>query len=70
MGAPDRRRRSRSGRVLDALIWGAALGAMSGAVPPRAKRAHPSRQADCLQKYARPGVDAVAEFTADHAPAH
>jgi hypothetical protein len=32
MGDPDRRRRSRSGRVLDALIWGAALGAASGAV--------------------------------------
>ena len=25
MGSPDRRRRSRSGRVLDALVWGAAL---------------------------------------------
>jgi hypothetical protein len=32
MGGPDRRRRSRSGRLLDALIWGAALGAASGAV--------------------------------------
>ncbi len=32
MGSPDRRRRSRSGRVLDALIWGAALGAAAGAV--------------------------------------
>ena len=32
MGDPDRRRRSRSGRVLDALIWGATLGAASGAV--------------------------------------
>jgi hypothetical protein len=32
MGDPDRRRRSRSGRVLDALIWGTALGAASGAV--------------------------------------
>jgi hypothetical protein len=32
MGDPDRRRRSRSGRVLDALLWGAALGAASGAV--------------------------------------
>jgi hypothetical protein len=32
MGSPDRRRRSRSGRVLDALIWGTALGAASGAV--------------------------------------
>jgi hypothetical protein len=32
MGAPDRRRRSRSGRILDALLWGAALGAASGAV--------------------------------------
>jgi hypothetical protein len=32
MGHPDRRRRSRSGRLLDALIWGAALGAASGAV--------------------------------------
>ena len=32
MGDPDRRRRSRSGRVLDGLLWGAALGAASGAV--------------------------------------
>jgi hypothetical protein len=32
MGDPDRRRRSRSGRILDALVWGAALGAASGAV--------------------------------------
>jgi hypothetical protein len=32
MAQPDRRRRSRSGRVLDAVIWGAALGAASGAV--------------------------------------
>jgi hypothetical protein len=32
MGDPNRRRRSRSGRVLDALIWGTALGAASGAV--------------------------------------
>src|SRR5918997_1376540 len=32
MGDPDRRRRSRSGRVLDSLIWGTALGAASGAV--------------------------------------
>jgi hypothetical protein len=32
MGAPDRRRRSRSGRLLDALVWGTALGAASGAV--------------------------------------
>jgi hypothetical protein len=32
MGDPDRRRRSRSGRLLDALIWGAALGAAAGAV--------------------------------------
>src|ERR671910_1267571 len=32
MGDPDRRRRSRSGRILDALIWGTALGAASGAV--------------------------------------
>jgi len=29
---PDRRRRSRSGRFLDSLIWGVALGAASGAV--------------------------------------
>jgi hypothetical protein len=29
---PDRRRRSRSGRLLDALVWGIALGAASGAV--------------------------------------
>jgi hypothetical protein len=32
MAKPDRRKRSRSGRVLDAVIWGAALGAASGAV--------------------------------------
>ena len=32
MGSPDRRRRSRSGRLLDALIWGIALGAAAGAV--------------------------------------
>ena len=32
MASPDRRRRSRSGRLLDSLIWGAALGAASGAV--------------------------------------
>jgi hypothetical protein len=32
MANPDRRRRSRSGRLLDALVWGAALGAASGAV--------------------------------------
>jgi hypothetical protein len=32
MGDPDRRRRSRSGRLLDALIWGAILGAGAGAV--------------------------------------
>ena len=32
MGNPDRRRRSRSGRLLDALVWGAALGAAAGAV--------------------------------------
>jgi hypothetical protein len=32
VGVPDRRRRSRAGRVLDALIWGTALGAASGAV--------------------------------------
>src|SRR5437762_3514801 len=32
MEARDRRRRSRSGRVLDALVWGTALGAVSGAV--------------------------------------
>ena len=32
MGHPDRRRRSRSGRVLDALIWGVVLGAAGGAV--------------------------------------
>ena len=32
MGSPDRRRRSRSGRLLDALIWGTALGAAAGAV--------------------------------------
>ena len=32
MADPDRRRRSRSGRLLDALIWGALLGGASGAV--------------------------------------
>jgi hypothetical protein len=32
MGETDLRRRSRSGRLVDALIWGAALGAASGAV--------------------------------------
>src|SRR5215216_1601637 len=32
MGETDRRRRSRSGRLVDALIWGATLGAASGAV--------------------------------------
>jgi hypothetical protein len=32
MGGADRRRRSRSGRLLDALVWGAILGASSGAV--------------------------------------
>jgi hypothetical protein len=32
MADADRRRRSRSGQVLDAVIWGAALGAASGAV--------------------------------------
>ena len=31
MGSPDRRRRSRSGRLLDALVWGTALGAAAGA---------------------------------------
>ncbi|MGH2840324.1 MAG: hypothetical protein ACRDKY_05820 [Solirubrobacteraceae bacterium] len=32
MDGQDRRRRSRAGRLLDALIWGTALGAASGAV--------------------------------------
>jgi hypothetical protein len=32
MGNPDRRKQSRSDRVLDALIWGTTLGAASGAV--------------------------------------
>ena len=32
MAEPDRRRRSRSGRLLDALVWGTVLGAGSGAV--------------------------------------
>jgi hypothetical protein len=32
MGAPERRRRSRSGRVLDALVWATPVGAASGAV--------------------------------------
>src|SRR4051812_24920484 len=32
MGGQDQRRRSRSGRLLDSLVWGAALGAAAGAV--------------------------------------
>jgi hypothetical protein len=32
MAEPDRRRRSRSGQLVDSVIWGAALGAASGAV--------------------------------------
>ena len=32
MGSPGRRKRSRSGRLVDALVWGASLGAASGAV--------------------------------------
>src|SRR4051812_24482715 len=32
MGAPDRSRRSRRGRLLDALVWGTVLGAAGGAV--------------------------------------
>ena len=32
MGDADRRRRSHSGRILDALLWGVTLGAASGAV--------------------------------------
>ena len=32
MASPDRRKRSRSGRVLDALVWGVILGAAAGAV--------------------------------------
>src|SRR5215208_8486254 len=32
MADPDGRRRSRSGRVVDALVWGVTLGATSGAV--------------------------------------
>jgi hypothetical protein len=32
VGDPDRRRRSRAGRLLDSLIWGVVLGAASGAV--------------------------------------
>jgi hypothetical protein len=31
MAEPDRRKRSRSGRLLDAVVWGAVLGAASGA---------------------------------------
>src|SRR3954451_2121814 len=31
MPSPDRRKRSRSGRLLDALLWGAALGGAAGA---------------------------------------
>jgi hypothetical protein len=46
-----------------------------GAVSPRTTRSSVGpalarfSSADGLQKYARPGDDAVAEFTADHAPA-
>jgi hypothetical protein len=32
MSTPDRRRRSRSGRLVDAVIWGVVLGAAAGAV--------------------------------------
>src|SRR3954469_15483369 len=32
MAAPDRRKRSRSQRIRDALVWGVALGAAGGAV--------------------------------------
>src|SRR5687768_4549569 len=32
MASPDRRRRSRSGRLLDSLVWGVALGGAAGAV--------------------------------------
>jgi hypothetical protein len=32
MSSPDRRRRSLSGRLLDSVVWGTALGAASGAV--------------------------------------
>jgi len=32
MGTADRRKRSRSGRLLDSLVWGTVLGAASGAV--------------------------------------
>ncbi len=32
MGSADRRRRSRTGQLVDALVWGAALGAAAGAV--------------------------------------
>src|SRR5687767_11570866 len=32
MDSPDRRRRSRSGRLLDSLVWGTVLGAAAGAV--------------------------------------
>jgi hypothetical protein len=32
VGGPDRRKRSRSGRLLDSLVWGTALGGASGAV--------------------------------------
>ena len=32
MGGSDRRKRSRSGQLLDSLVWGTALGGASGAV--------------------------------------
>ena len=32
MAVPDRRRRSRSGQLRDAVVWGTVLGAASGAV--------------------------------------
>src|SRR4051794_6184226 len=32
MASPDRRRRSRSGRLVDSIVWGVALGAAGGAV--------------------------------------
>jgi hypothetical protein len=32
MGSPDRRKRSRSGRLVDALVWGTVLGGAAGAV--------------------------------------
>jgi hypothetical protein len=43
MGSPDRRRRSRAGRLLDAVVWGTALGAAAGAALAKDSTASGSR---------------------------